>query len=71
MKYVCLALMVFGMLLQGCDSEGVEYCFVSRQNGAYYLVGHRSWRTDSDLGVYVTAQDAIDASTRMNCRMLK
>lgn len=46
----------------------VSYCRVDHGSyGLFFLYGHRDWRLDANLGVYLTLEAAINAAKIHQC----
>ncbi len=62
-------------VIKSVTSDGrIEYCYVDMISPQglmpqYRLYGFRSWRPNADLGTYVSIDDAVAASKKLECKM--
>jgi hypothetical protein len=51
------------------SSNAVSYCFIEGQNGKFLLKAHHEWDHDFAVGLYDTADEAIDVAHKMDCKL--
>lgn len=70
-----LSFVLFGStycLIKAVQANGeVSYCYVEYNNMGRYpfysLRGYRPWRSDRDIGVFLSIKEANDAAVAMKC----
>jgi len=72
-----IMLILFGgwTAVSSARSNGeIDYCFVEmwsppQMSPQYQLWGHRPWRTDRNIGVYLTIEEAKSKADILGCKL--
>lgn len=71
-----LAVLFAGYICVGCvrSNGAIDYCYVEMLSPnamipQFQLRGHRPWRVDRQIGVYLTLEEAKQKADLMSCKL--